>query len=284
MGGTPMLACIQKLTPKNRLETPLLRRLRLLLPAAVFVAMAWAGFSLPASASIITEIGTLITGDPCDPDSPGFPPPEGQCDLFEVSNLFEGDSFTVDWDHVEGTDTIDVTATFTMKDVTGNILTLTVEMTNNSTSVGTNSITLLVITTGDEDLSSAATDGTVFDETDINGVFINLAYDVCVFSNLPPTCKGGNVGNGLLGGGGNETFDLTLTSTTLWDEPFALDHFIMKYQGDNSFMKPGTPSNGKVPEPATLLLYGIGLLGLGVFARRPRRPCATQLSGSKISV
>ncbi len=235
--------------------------------AVVVAGVMFVGLSLPASAApVFTSLGagSLITGNPCDPTGGADP----ICELFEVSNLQAGDFFDVFWNFTSGADTIDADARFTMTSVVGDTLTLTVDMTNNSTSVGTNSITLLTITTGDETLGSAATDGTVFDVTDIDGTFINLAYDVCVFANDPPTCTGGAVGGGLLGGGGNEVFNLTLTSLTNWDEPFTLDHFIIKYQGDDSFEKPGTP--GEVPEPSTLLLFATGLLGLGVLARRRR--------------
>ena len=56
-----MLSWLPKSIPKNRLETPLLGRFRLLLPAAVFVAMAWAGFSQPAAALIIDSTNNIVT-------------------------------------------------------------------------------------------------------------------------------------------------------------------------------------------------------------------------------
>ena len=110
---------------------------------------------------------------------------------------------------------------------------------------------------------------------DKNGDFINLAYDVCVFANLPPTCSGGGVGGGLLGGGNSEIFDLTLVANDgTWTLPTTLDHFLIKYQGEFSFEIPGTPDDDvgddDIPEPSTLLLFATGLIVLGVLNRRRR--------------
>ena len=57
----PRSAWFQMLTARRWSETPLLRRLRFLLPVVVFSAMAWAGFGQPAAALLINPTENFVT-------------------------------------------------------------------------------------------------------------------------------------------------------------------------------------------------------------------------------
>lgn len=89
--------------------------------------------------------------------------------------------------------------------------------------------------------------------------------EVCAFGG--PNCSGG--GSGGILGGGSDTFSILLAGT--WGSSVSIDPIGFKYQtGLGSFeFTTGTPGTPKVPEPATLGLLGIGLLG--AFAVRKRK-------------
>jgi len=93
--------------------------------------------------------------------------------------------------------------------------------------------------------------------------------EVCTFGG--PNCSGG--GNGGIAAGGFDVFSLTLTGNFNDLTALTFDPLGVKFQtksGSFEFACSGSDcgSVAVVPEPTTIALFGLGLLGLGAFRRK----------------
>ena len=128
--------------------------------------------------------------------------------------------------------------------------------------IGADAITTIGFFTNPEVTLSGVTVGSVFtsvEEDPIPSLPGFAAIDICLFSN---NCAGGPFYAGLE----NLAMDTVVFTLDWAGGDLTIDPSIIKFQGER-----GSFEFTDIPEPATLLLFGIGLLGLGVFARRRRR-------------
>jgi len=171
-----------------------------------------------------------------------------------------------------GTEDLTAEMLFTVDAVGGMSVTFTVKVSNTSLvdPAGADAVTSIGFFTDPEVTLSVVTVGTVFTtvEEDPNPSLPGFAeIDICLFANN--NCAGGDIYNGL------QNLEMDTVAFTLdWSGgALTIAPGAIKFQGERgSFEFTDSDDPGfRVPEPATLLLFGIGLLGLGAVTWRRRK-------------
>lgn len=176
--------------------------------------------------------------------------------------------------------TLSATMQFTLSTLSATSATFALNVSNNSTGPGTNTLMSFGIDSISPLLTGASTTGGVWDAS-INDTLPSFqTVDLCIWSSN--NCSGGNINNGL-GEGLSNTFSLTLTTAGNFTQGISFTSpYGVKFQDvGNSGQSfefagciAGTPGCGgggqtEIPEPASIALVGLGLLG-AAFARRRR--------------
>jgi hypothetical protein len=273
-----MLTWFQKPTPKNRLETPLLRRLRLLLPAAVVVAMGSAGFGQPASAIIVSgTTDTEVAGNPINSlTDPTFAFDDSATDTVQLTIVYplaSGGDATADANFNEFAFLSEFY--FNFSDSTTVTLSLADTSGPPTDPSGLNQSTDGHKADGDGNFDALVkwTSSTGVNQFEPGDTYVGIISGVvtiggAIFDLSALDFKLDSVD---LGGGGKPGFCAATRLQGLPDtgSPPA-GTADSDFLGGSCIDDQLPPPNGEMPEPASLLLFGIGLLGLGVFARRRR--------------
>lgn len=169
--------------------------------------------------------------------------------------------------------TLSATMQFTLSSLTATSATFALNVSNNSSGPGTNTLISFGIDTINPILTGASTTGGVWDAS-INSVLPSFqTVDLCIWNSNG--CPGGNINNGL-GEGLSNSFSLILTTAgdftqgISFTSPYGAKFHDVGISG-NSFEFAGciigTPgcNDGRgqteIPEPASIALVGLGLLG-----------------------
>jgi hypothetical protein len=194
--------------------------------------------------------------------------------------ITSGTSFTESWDlAISGHPDVMATAAFSnFTFLSGNQVAFILDVTNTTSNSGTGSYSDARLTSLGWDTSPVAT--AVADSTSVFASVTNQSItsdhvDVCFFSG--PNCSGGGNGGleaanlaGLHGDPSTTGDFLVILTFGAIVPPLDFDKFFGKFQtsaGSVEGFSTTVPPN-PVPEPATLALFGAGLIGLVVLRRR----------------
>jgi len=182
------------------------------------------------------------------------------------------DPLNFSWAYNTGSSVLTGSGSMTISGFNTSLLTVAVSLSNTSSIGGIGGERLTAFGFGIDPNATAVAFGDVGDGGIVNAK-LNQNFpgystvEVCAFGGS--TCAGG--GNGGIYAGTSDGFTLLLAGT--WGSSVNIDPLALKYQtGYGSFEF--SPTTGKLPEPSSIALAGLGFGLAGIAVRRRRRNAA----------